>query len=85
MPLAKQGNGVLPGKVPELTRREGINVFENIRNFLRESYVELRRVTWPSRKEIFGSTLVVFIVVGILMTFIALFDVLLAFLLRLIV
>lgn len=60
-------------------------MFENIRNFLRESYVELRRVTWPSRKEILGSTIVVFIVVGILMTFIALFDVLLAFLLRLIV
>ncbi|MCK5241580.1 preprotein translocase subunit SecE [bacterium] len=53
--------------------------------FLRESYAELKRVTWPSRKEIMGSTLVVFIVVGILMLFIALFDFLLTILVRMLV
>ncbi len=53
--------------------------------FLRESYAELKRVTWPSRKEIMGSTLVVFIVVCILMIFIALFDFVLTILVRMLV
>ncbi len=48
----------------------------------RDSYAELKRVTWPSRKEIFGSMLVVFIVVGIIMLFIALFDFLLSVIVR---
>jgi preprotein translocase subunit SecE len=60
-------------------------VFQRIITFIRESYAELRRVTWPSRKEIMGSTLVVFIVVGILMLFIALFDFLLTILVRMLV
>ncbi|MBN1595339.1 preprotein translocase subunit SecE [candidate division FCPU426 bacterium] len=53
--------------------------------FIREAYAELKRVTWPSRKEIMGSTLVVFVVVGILMLFIALFDFLLSMIVRMLV
>lgn len=53
--------------------------------FLRESYAELKRVTWPTRKEILGSTLVVLIVVGLLMLFIGLFDFILSFLVRIFV
>lgn len=49
-------------------------MFEKTMTFLRESYTELRRVTWPTRKEILGSTLVTLVVVGILMVFIGLFD-----------
>jgi len=60
-------------------------VWQKLRSFLRESYAELKRVTWPSRKEIMASTLVVFIVVGILMLFIALFDFLLTILVRMLV
>lgn len=60
-------------------------MFRKMFTFLRESYAELKRVTWPSRKEIMGSTLVVFIVVGILMLFIALFDFLLTILVRMLV
>jgi preprotein translocase subunit SecE len=57
-------------------------VLEKVTAFFRDSYVELKRVTWPSRKEIFGSMLVVFIVVGIIMLFIALFDLLLSVIVR---
>lgn len=53
--------------------------------FLRESYAELKRVTWPTRKEILASTLVVIIVVGILMLFIGLFDFILSLLVRVLV
>jgi len=60
-------------------------VFEKASTFLRESVAELKRVTWPSRKEIMGSTLVVFIVVGLLMVCIALFDMVLAFVMRLLI
>ncbi len=60
-------------------------MFEKMMNFLREAYAELKRVTWPTRKEIGGSTLVVVIVVGILMLTIGFFDFLLSILVRLIV
>ncbi|MCK5218815.1 preprotein translocase subunit SecE [bacterium] len=57
-------------------------MLEKVNAFFRDSYIELKRVTWPSRKEIFGSMLVVFIVVGIIMLFIALFDFLLSVIVR---
>ncbi|MDL1971753.1 MAG: preprotein translocase subunit SecE [Deltaproteobacteria bacterium] len=38
------------------------------RQFLREVKVELKKVTWPNRKETIGSTLVVIVVV-LLMSF----------------
>lgn len=60
-------------------------MFKTMINFFRDSYAELKRVTWPGRKEILGSTAVVFIVVGIIMLFIALFDFLLTFVVRLLV
>ena len=33
--------------------------FGNLRNFLNEVRNELKRVTWPSRKEVYGTTVVV--------------------------
>jgi|WetSurSiteA1Bulk_404760.scaffolds.fasta_scaffold583160_1 preprotein translocase subunit SecE len=60
-------------------------MFEKTQTFLRESVAELKRVTWPTRKEIMGSTLVVVVVVGILMVFIALFDFVLALLVRMLI
>jgi preprotein translocase subunit SecE len=60
-------------------------MLEKTMTFIRESYAELRRVTWPTRKEILGSTVVVLIVVGILMLFIGLFDFILSVLVRIIV
>jgi preprotein translocase subunit SecE len=35
--------------------------FGNMRNFLREVRNELKRVTWPSRKEVYATTLVVIV------------------------
>jgi preprotein translocase SecE subunit len=33
--------------------------------FLKESYQELKKVTWPGRKEVQGSSIVVFLVTAI--------------------
>ena len=35
--------------------------FGNFRNFLKEVRNELKRVTWPSRKEVYATTLVVIV------------------------
>ena len=45
-------------------------------SFFKESYAELQKVTWISRKEVMGSTVVIIILVGILSVFVALIDML---------
>jgi preprotein translocase subunit SecE len=42
--------------------------------FLREVRGEIRKVTWPQKKEIIGSTVVVIISVGIMAIFLGLVD-----------
>ena len=51
-------------------------MFEQLSAFFRESYAELLKVTWLSRKEVMGSTVVIIILVGILSIFVALMDML---------
>jgi preprotein translocase SecE subunit len=41
------------------------NEVENIKNFVIESYQELRKVTWPGQKEILASSFVVVVVTAI--------------------
>ncbi|MBW1699863.1 MAG: preprotein translocase subunit SecE [Deltaproteobacteria bacterium] len=43
--------------------------------FLREVKVELKKVTWPSRKQTMGSTLVVIILVMIISFFLGVVDI----------
>jgi len=42
--------------------------------FLREVRGEIRKVTWPQKKEVIGSTVVVIISVGIMAIFLGLVD-----------
>ncbi len=42
--------------------------------FLREVKVELKKVTWPSRKQTVGSTIVVIVLVLLISTFLGLVD-----------
>jgi preprotein translocase subunit SecE len=46
--------------------------------FLKAAWVELKKVSWPGRKEIIASTVVVVIVGFLLMLYIGLIDFLLA-------
>ena len=50
------------------------NVLQKGIQFLREVKVELKKVTWPSRKQTLGSTLVVIILVMIISLFLGVVD-----------
>lgn len=49
-------------------------MIETVKTFVYESFQELKKVTWPTRKEIIGSSLVVLVVSLILMSMTALVD-----------
>ena len=42
--------------------------------FFKESYDELQKVTWISRKEVIGSTIVIMVLIGIVSVFVTLID-----------
>jgi preprotein translocase subunit SecE len=55
-----------------------------IREFFHDVLVEFRKVTWPSRREVMGSTTVVIVVVLVLAVFLAAVDIALSRLVELI-
>jgi preprotein translocase subunit SecE len=50
------------------------NIFDKGIQFLREVKVELKKVTWPSRKQTMGSTVVVLVIVTIISLFLGIVD-----------
>jgi preprotein translocase subunit SecE len=60
----------MPGSVKET---EG-NFFHKALEFLREVKVELKKVTWPTRKQTTGTTIVVIIFVFVVAVFLGVFD-----------
>jgi preprotein translocase subunit SecE len=50
------------------------NVFTRSLQFLREVKIELKKVTWPSRQQTLGSTLVVIVLVTIISLFLGMVD-----------
>jgi preprotein translocase subunit SecE len=50
------------------------NVMTRAVQFLREVKIELKKVTWPTRKQTMGSTLVVIVLVMIISLFLGLVD-----------
>ncbi len=50
------------------------NFFQRGMEFLREVKVELKKVTWPTRKQTTGTTIVVIIFVFVVAAFLGLFD-----------
>lgn len=57
---------------------------EKARQFLREVRAEYRKVTWPTRKQTLGSTVVVIVVVMIISAFLGMVDMGLSSLIRLV-
>jgi len=49
-------------------------MFKKLIRFLREVKLEMKKVSWPSRREIQGSTVVVIITVIIVATYLGLLD-----------
>lgn len=60
------------------------NIIDKSLQFLREVRVELKKVTWPSRKQAIGSTVVVLILTMIISLFLGVVDVGLSSLIRVI-
>ena len=57
------------------TGKKGQNFIEKSLQFLREVKVELKKVTWPSRKQTIGSTVVVIVLVMIISFFLGAVDI----------
>jgi len=60
------------------------NFLQKSMQFLREVKIELKKVTWPTRKQTMGSTVVVVVLVMIFSLFLGLVDVGLSSLIRLV-
>ncbi len=52
----------------------GFKYFSIVAQFLREAKTELKKVKWPSRKELFASTAVVIVLVIVVALFLGLID-----------
>ena len=50
------------------------NMFGRVAEFVREVKVELKKVTWPTRKQTTGTTIVVILFVFVVAAFLGLFD-----------
>ncbi len=78
----------LPKKVSGQARSvSGIqkqNIFQKSIQFLREVKVELKKVTWPSRKQTIGSTIVAIVLVMIISLFLGVVDMSLSSLIQLV-
>jgi preprotein translocase subunit SecE len=55
-------------------RRSRGNIFSRIALFIRQIVVELRKVIWPTRKELIAYTTVVIVFVAVISAIIAGFD-----------
>ena len=65
-----------------VSAKKSDNFIDKSMQFLREVKIELKKVTWPSRKQTMGSTAVVIVLVMIISAFLGLVDVILAYLIR---
>ncbi|MEK7396857.1 MAG: preprotein translocase subunit SecE [Candidatus Poribacteria bacterium] len=57
-------------------------MFKKLFKFLREVRLEMKKVTWPTRKEITGSTVVVIITVFIVAIYLGIVDNILQYAIR---
>jgi len=63
----------LPASTPAPAKPKD-NIFTKSAQFLREVKVELKKVTWPSRKQTVGSTVVVIVLVMLISIFLGVVD-----------
>ncbi|MBP8718672.1 MAG: preprotein translocase subunit SecE [Candidatus Atribacteria bacterium] len=51
-----------------------IQLFQKVINFIREARAELKKVTWPNRKQLISSTIVVMITIIMVAIFLGVVD-----------
>ncbi|MBN2468396.1 MAG: preprotein translocase subunit SecE [Deltaproteobacteria bacterium] len=59
-----------------------LNVFNKVAQFFREVRTELKKVSWPPRKDTFASTSVVLVIVFVIAIFLFIIDQGLSFVIR---
>jgi len=74
-PTVKTGQKRVDNRAAAVTVSSEPNAIQRGLQFLREVRVELKKVTWPSRKQTAGSTVVVIVLVFILGAFLGLVDI----------
>ncbi|MCD6320542.1 MAG: preprotein translocase subunit SecE [Candidatus Desulfofervidaceae bacterium] len=62
------------GEVLKGVKSPKLNWVEQVKQFLREVKVELKKVTWPSKREMIGSTFVVIIFVVLVAAYFGIID-----------
>jgi preprotein translocase subunit SecE len=62
-----------------------MEALRKVREFFHDVLIEFRRVSWPTRKEVVGSTSVVIVMVLVLAVFLAVVDHALTWLVRLVI
>jgi preprotein translocase subunit SecE len=70
--IARANKPVVAAKAPVAGQK--VNWIQKSIQFLREVKVELKKVTWPSRKQTIGSTIVVLVLVVLISLFLGLVD-----------
>ena len=56
-----------------------MNWWTKVRDFFESVWKELKRVSWPTRKEVYGTTLVVVVTILIFAVYLGIVDLVLAF------
>ncbi len=78
--VASGSKPVVPAAAPKSKLEKGGaeagsgNVFNRAAEFIREVKIELKKVTWPTRKQTTGTTIVVILFVFVVAAFLGLFD-----------
>lgn len=60
-----------------------IKWFRSLRTYFQEAWYELKKVTWPTRKELWNSTVTVIVVIVVIGLFLGVVDLVLTFLMGL--
>jgi len=80
VPLPRKASG----QARAVSKVQKQNIFQKGIQFLREVKVELKKVTWPSRKQTIGSTVVAIVLVMIISLFLGVVDMSLTSLIQLV-
>ncbi|HDD43820.1 MAG TPA: preprotein translocase subunit SecE [Candidatus Desulfofervidus auxilii] len=73
--MRKKETKKFSAQVIKEVKGSGLNWFEKIKQFLREVKVETKKVTWPSRREIISSTIVVIAFIIMVAAYFGIIDV----------
>jgi len=60
-------------------------MFKNVIKFIQEAFSELKKVSWPSRDQVWDSTKVVIVTVVVISIFLGLVDILFSYLIKMVI